>query len=132
MQDQEEEMQQEAAEDYEQMQEALREGPQEEEAAVPEDLLRARLRGGNYHYRQALIWGQKRHKRRECQAKSLPNRAGPAQTRLRALGPDKNKEVRQDTRGSAECEKRGRQEAEWTQWREVGMATTYNYKFVSN
>ena len=45
VQDQEEEMQQEAAEDYEEVQEALREGPQEEEAAVPEDLLRARLRG---------------------------------------------------------------------------------------
>ena len=42
VQDQEEEMQQESAEDHEQVQEELREGPQEEEAAVPEDLLRAR------------------------------------------------------------------------------------------
>ena len=45
MQDQEEEMLQECAEDHEEVQEELREGPQEEEAAVPEDLLRARLPG---------------------------------------------------------------------------------------
>ena len=45
VQDQEEEMQQESAGDHEEVQKALQEGPQEEEAAVQEDLLRARLPG---------------------------------------------------------------------------------------
>ena len=44
-QDQEEKMQQKSAGDHEEVQKALREGPQEEEAAVQEDLLRARLPG---------------------------------------------------------------------------------------
>ena len=84
------------------MQEEVQEGPEEEEA-VPEDLLRARLRRLNGRTlplevlvgrcgqppdlkSQAVIWRVSRRLPRE-------NFAGPAQTRLRALGPDKNKEV---------------------------------------
>ena len=43
MQDQGNEMQEEASEFHDEVREAMQEGPQEEEAAVPEDLLRARL-----------------------------------------------------------------------------------------
>ena len=94
MQDQEEEMQQESAGDHEEVQKALQEGPQEEEAAVPEDLLRARLRrlnGRTYLWRRSSLRPAAPRDRNsssadggDCQDECQRNFAGLAQTRLRA------------------------------------------------
>ena len=85
------------------MQEEVQEGPEEKEA-VPEDLLRARLRRLNGRTLPLVRWRFSLRPAARSQlfssdmasVKTIAKRenfAGPAQTRLRALGPDKNKEV---------------------------------------